>query len=107
MDSIAISSNSVRVNCKPETLESFFHRQAMTQGNKALAIDMGIHPSGLSRNRMSICKLACRMIHQLGLPEGCISAPGCEQNVVLTGETAKALLSMLEHIRLSDGGAGG
>ncbi|MGX9277422.1 hypothetical protein [Pantoea ananatis] len=107
MESTAISSNSVRVNCKPETLESFFHREAITQGNKALALDMGIHPSGLSRQKIRICQLACRMIHQLGLPEGCIAAPGCEQNVILTGEEARTLLSMLEHIRLKEEGAGG
>lgn len=107
MESTAISSNSVRVNCKPQALESFFHREAITRGNKTLALDMGIHPSGLSRQKIRIFELACRMIHELGLPEGSVAAPGCEQNVVLTGAEARTLLSMLEHIRSKDEAAGG
>lgn len=99
MESVATSRNSVRINCKPELLESFFHKEAILRGNKPLALDMGIHPSGLSREKVRLVGLACRMISQLGLPEGCIASAECEQNVVLTGEVAKKLISMLEHIR--------
>lgn len=107
MESIAISSNSVRVNCKPEALESFFHKEAIARGNKPLALDMGIHPSGLSRKKVGLVGLACKLIHELGLPAGCVAAPGCEQNVVITGEEARQLLSMLEHLRMPVEGNGG
>ncbi|ADU69458.1 hypothetical protein [Pantoea sp. At-9b] len=107
MESTAIASNSVRVNCKPEALESFFHREAISRGNKSLALEMGIHPSRLSRQKISIFELACRMIHELGLPQGSVAAPGGEQNVILTGEEARKLLSMLEHLREPAEGAGG
>ncbi|MOA30160.1 hypothetical protein D3C78_1512250 [compost metagenome] len=60
---------------------------------------MGIHPSGLSREKVRLVGLACRMISQLGLPEGCVASAECEKSVVLTGEVAKKLISMLEHIR--------
>ncbi len=99
MESVATSRNSVRINCKPEVLESFFHKEAILRGNKPLAMGMGIHPSGLSRDKVRIVKMAARMVLELGLPEGCVTAPGCEQNVVLTGDEAKKLLSILEHIR--------
>lgn len=104
MESVATSCNSVRVTCKPEALESFFHKEAISRGNKPLALDMGIHPSGLSRKKVNLVGLACKLIHELGLPAGCVAAPGCEQNVVITGEEARKLLSMLEHIRTPDGG---
>ncbi|MFO6502956.1 hypothetical protein ACLD9R_20935 [Serratia marcescens] len=95
----ATSCNSVRVTCSPQYLESFYHREVLLRGNKTLALEMGIHPSGLSRRKAGAVKLACKMIYAIGLPEGSVAAPGCEQNVILTGEEARALLSMLEHIR--------
>ncbi|MEJ4044583.1 hypothetical protein [Erwinia sp. SLM-02] len=107
MESVATTSNSVNITCKAEALESYFHREAIARGNKPLALDMGIHPSGLSRKKVGLVGLACKLILQLGLPAGCIAAPGCEQNVVLTGEEARKLLSLLEHIREPVGGIGG
>lgn len=107
MESAATTSNSVRLTCKPEALESFFHREAIVRGNKPLAVEMGIHPSVLSRRKVNLIGLACKMIFELGLPIGCIAAPGCEQNVVLTGAEARQLLSLLEHIRQPAGGNGG
>lgn len=95
----ATSCNAVRVTCSPQYLESFYHREAILRGNKPLALDMGIHPSGLSRQKVRLVGLACRMIHQIGVPRECIAVPECEPSVILTGEEARALLLMLEHIR--------
>jgi predicted DNA-binding protein (UPF0251 family) len=94
----AITCNT-SVICKPEVLEGFWLKSVLEFGNKPLAKQMGIHPTALSRDKARIAKLASQMVHQLGLPAGSVEVPGCEQNVVITGAEAKALLLMLEHIR--------
>ena len=94
----AITCNTL-ITCKPEVLEGYWLKTVLEFGNNALAKLMGIHPTALSRDKARIAKLASKMIVELGLPTGCIAAPGCEQNVVITGDEAKRLLSMLELIR--------
>ncbi|MBS9442464.1 hypothetical protein [Photorhabdus heterorhabditis] len=88
-----------QITCKPELLESYWLKTALEYGNNQLAKEMGIHPSGLSRDKNRIAKLASLMVVKLGLPEGSVAAPGCDANIVLTGVEASKLLSILEHIR--------
>lgn len=95
----ATTRNSVRVTCSPQYLESFYHRELLLTGNKASACRLGLHPTTLSRDKIRFVKTAVDLVHEFGLPEGCVAAPGCEQSVVLTGEEARQLLSLLEHIR--------
>ncbi|NIF20286.1 hypothetical protein [Candidatus Pantoea multigeneris] len=107
MRSSAITSNSVHLKCKPEVLESYFHQQVLARGNKPLALDMGIHPSGLSRTKMRMVGLACRLICQLGLPDDCLFSADEGKSVVLRGELAAKLLSMLEHLKMPAEGIDG
>lgn len=96
---LSISRKSSLISCKPEVLESYWLKSVLEFGNNSLAKLMGVHPSSLSRDKNRIAKLASQMVYLLGLPDGSFSAPGCEQSVVITGEEAKKLLSMLENIR--------
>ncbi|WP_340618254.1 hypothetical protein [Xenorhabdus entomophaga] len=92
-------TRNTRVTCKPQVLETFWFKSAVETGNSPLAREMGIHPTGLSREKARIVKLASRMVVELGLPEGSVAAPGCEANIVLTGVEASKLLSMLDELR--------
>ncbi|WP_145585569.1 hypothetical protein [Yersinia rochesterensis] len=94
----AIACNT-SITCKPEVLEGYWLKTVLEFGNNSLAKLMGIHPTALSRDKARIAKLASQMVHQLGLPKGSVAVEGCEQNIVITGEEAKKLLSILEHIR--------
>ncbi|SFU93735.1 hypothetical protein [Xenorhabdus koppenhoeferi] len=92
-------TRNTRVTCKAQELETFWFKSVAEIGNSPLARDMGIHPTGLSREKSRIVKLASRMVVELGLPEGSAAAPGCETNIVLTGIDASRLLEALEYIR--------
>ncbi|MDE9537126.1 hypothetical protein [Xenorhabdus bovienii] len=92
-------TRNTRVTCKSQELETFWFKSAAETGNSPLARDMGIHPTGLSREKSRIVKLASRLVVQLGLPEGSVAAPGCEANIVLTGIEASKLLSALDNLR--------
>lgn len=96
---LSITRKSPLITCKPEALESYWLKSVLEFGNNSLAKLMGVHPSTLSRDKNRIAKLASQLVYILGLPDGSFSPPGCEQNVVITGEEAKKLLSMLENIR--------
>ncbi|HDL7803228.1 TPA: hypothetical protein PXP38_001810 [Yersinia enterocolitica] len=95
----AITRNSLSITCKPEVLEGYWLKTALEFGNNAMAKLMGIHPTALSRDKARIAKLASQMVHILGMPNDSVAPEGCEQNIVITGEEAKKLLSMLEHIK--------
>ncbi|MDC9598878.1 hypothetical protein [Xenorhabdus anantnagensis] len=92
-------TRNTRVTCSAQSLEAFWFKSAAETGNGPLAREMGIHPTGLSREKSRIVKLASRMVVELGLPEGSVAAPGCEANIVLTGIEASKLLSALDNLR--------
>lgn len=93
------TARNVSVTAKPTELESFWHGAILGLGNANLAREMGVHPTALSRDKARIVRMASRMVHELGLPDGCIAHPDCGPSVTITGDEAKKLLSMLSEIR--------
>ncbi|AKJ41779.1 hypothetical protein [Pragia fontium] len=95
----AMTRNSIKVTCKPEVLVSFWLRSIMQETNKLAAKKLGVHETTLSRDKIRFLNMAGQVVSTYGIPEGFVELRGVEQNVVITGDEAKALLSMLEHIR--------
>ncbi len=97
------TNDTIVVKCKPEALEGFWHRRVMDTGNKELAKEMGVHPTGLSRDKTRIVKMACQLVTLLGLPEGVVANSECAPTVIIQGEEAREaaalLIEMLDHIR--------
>ncbi|HGJ5904909.1 MAG TPA: hypothetical protein ACHBY5_15320 [Arsenophonus apicola] len=98
-------SNTIKITCKPEHLESYFyHKMASEGGNNGFAKSLGIHPSTASRDKTRIFKLACQVVSEYGLPKHVVSVPNSStQEVVITnisGEEIRKLIDMLEHLRL-------
>uniref|UniRef100_A0A3B0M1T8 Uncharacterized protein n=1 Tax=Arsenophonus endosymbiont of Trialeurodes vaporariorum TaxID=235567 RepID=A0A3B0M1T8_9GAMM len=98
-------SNTIKITCKPEHLESYFYQKMASEGgNKGFAKSLGIHPSTASRDKTRIFKLACQVVSEYGLPRHVVSMPySSTQDVVITnisGEEIRKLIDMLEHLRL-------
>ncbi|PAV10417.1 hypothetical protein CBG25_01990 [Arsenophonus sp. ENCA] len=98
-------SNTIKITCKPEHLESYFYQKMASEGgNNGFAKSLGIHPSTASRDKTRIFKLACQVVSEYGLPRHVISVPdSASQEVVITnisGEEIRKLIDMLEHLRL-------
>ncbi|HGJ5879643.1 MAG TPA: hypothetical protein ACHBZ9_11385 [Arsenophonus nasoniae] len=98
-------SNTIKISCKPEHLESYFYQKMASEGgNNGFAKSLGIHPSTASRDKTRIFKLACQVVSEYGLPRHVVSVPGSQsQEVVITnisGEEIRKLIDMLEHLRL-------
>ncbi|MDC9591602.1 hypothetical protein PSI23_20540 [Xenorhabdus sp. XENO-10] len=91
-------TRNTRVTCKAQALETFWFKSAAETGNSPLAKEMGIHPTGLSREKSRIVKLASRMVVELGLPEGAaeLSESDNKPVVVIEGEHAERLIQALE-----------
>ncbi|CDG90105.1 hypothetical protein [Xenorhabdus bovienii] len=89
-------TRNTRVTCKPQELETFWFKSAAETGNSPLARDMGIHPTGLSREKSRIVKLASRLVAKYGIPEWAIEMPDHKQMVVIEGEHAERLIQALE-----------
>ncbi|WP_063657392.1 hypothetical protein [Candidatus Arsenophonus triatominarum] len=99
------NSNTIKITCKPEHLESYFYQKMASEGgNNGFAKSLGIHPSTASRDKTRIFKLACQVVSEYGLPSHVVSVPGSStQEVVITnisGEEIRKLIDMLEHLRL-------
>ncbi len=66
-------------------------------------MEMGVHPTAMSRDKVRILKMATRLLVKFGLPDGAVESTECVPTVVIQGEeateAAKALLSMLEFLR--------
>lgn len=103
---VAKSINS-RLNIRPEVLEGFFIREAMKIGNNQLAKDMGIHPTACSRDKPRIFKLAVQMICRLGLPPGCYSPLGSNQEdvMLLTRDEVRKLKAVADFLKEKTPGA--
>lgn len=98
-------SNTIKITCKPEHLESYFYQKMSSEGgNNGFAKSLGIHPSTASRDKTRIFKLACQVVSEYGLPRHVVSVPdSSSQGVVITnisGEEIRKLIDMLEHLRL-------
>lgn len=98
-------SNTIKITCKPEHLESYFYQKMASEGgNNGFAKSLGIHPSTVSRDKTRIFKLACQVVSEYGLPRHVVSVPdSSSQGVVITnisGEEIRKLIDMLEHLRL-------
>ncbi|WP_334472204.1 hypothetical protein [Arsenophonus sp. PmNCSU2021_1] len=98
-------SNTIKITCKPEHLESYFYQKRSSEGgNNGFAKSLGIHPSTASRDKTRIFKLACQVVSEYGLPRHVVSVPdSSSQGVVITnisGEEIRKLIDMLEHLRL-------
>ncbi|WP_063658157.1 hypothetical protein [Candidatus Arsenophonus triatominarum] len=98
-------SNTIKITCKPEHLESYFYQKMASEGgNNGFAKSLGIHPSTASRDKTRIFKLACQVVSEYGLPRHVVSVPDSStQEVVITnisGEEIRKLIDMLEHLRL-------
>lgn len=96
---VATTRNSVRVTCSPQVLESFYHREVLLTGNKETACELGLHPTTLSRDKVRIVNAAIKLVHNFGVPEGSVAIPDYGPRLELTGEAARALIAMLDHIR--------
>lgn len=97
---IAIA-RKLEVTTKPEILEGYWHKEILGLGSANLAKEMGVHPTGLSRDKIRIVKMASRMVCELGLPEGCVAAHGCEEPLTLTPEEVRTLKAIADAIKNS------
>ncbi|HGJ5878210.1 MAG TPA: hypothetical protein ACHBZ9_03780 [Arsenophonus nasoniae] len=98
-------SNTIKITCKPEHLESYFYQKMASEGgNNGFAKSLGIHPSTASRDKTRIFKLACQVVSEYGLPRHVVSVPDSQSQEVLitniSGEEIRKLIDMLEHLRL-------
>lgn len=98
-------SNTIKITCKPEHLESYFYQKMASEGgNNGFAKSLGIHPSTASRDKSRIFKLACQVVSEYGLPRHIVSVPDSSTREVLitniSGEEIRKLIDMLEHLRL-------
>ncbi|WGM00649.1 hypothetical protein [Arsenophonus nasoniae] len=98
-------SNTIKITCKPEHLESYFYQKMASEGgNNGFAKSLGIHPSTASRDKTRIFKLACQVVSEYGLSRHVMSlSDSSTQEVVITnisGEEIRKLIDMLEHLRL-------
>ncbi|TNH43779.1 hypothetical protein [Photorhabdus luminescens] len=89
-------AKSIKITCKPESLESFWLQCILKTGNNEFAQSIGIHPSTSSRDKGRIAKLASQLVAKYGLPEWAYQLPDHKPVVVIEGEHAEMLIQALE-----------
>ncbi|MGJ3353460.1 hypothetical protein [Providencia sp. Je.9.19] len=89
-------AKTIKVDCSPNELMSFYLKQMYSIGNNGLAQRLGVHPSTSSRDKNRIFELACLAVTELGLPPDSVHISDKPTKVVIEGDYAERLIQVLE-----------